>query len=582
MSNINVVLEAKKISDISGMFFVPDYQRGYRWGEHQVKTLLSDVWSAANSQAQVDYCLQPIVLKKMFKEGESEKYELIDGQQRLTTIYILLSYLKGHAVSWLELNFSLDYQTRTDTAKFLDDMNEQDAASNIDFQHIYNAYKYVGEWFAEVFEGSANKIGAGQNKLYSYMVEHLKVIWYEAGEDEDSNKMFTRLNIGRIKLTNAELIKALFLKGNSIEENNVERLEISMQWDSMEKTLCSENDEFWYFLTRENPRLYPTRIEFLFDLMAGKKAGEREAYFTFFKFDSMIREESGKKVWEKIVNNFLRLKEWYEDKEFYHKIGYLISSGSATMAEIFAVAQDKRKSEFKRSLELMIKKSIDIGAEHIEDYLELSYEKAKDKGRISKLLLLFNVISILKEEVYQRFPFSQYNTEEWSLEHIHAQQSQGLKTVEIQKNWLRMHLKSLKDVLPGWDVELIAEVEAKSADGYVLTSTEFDELFEKVTARLSDGSDLEYLHSISNMALLTKTDNTALNNSTFDVKRNLIVEMDQRGEFIPYCTKMVFLKYYTPSGDNQVHFWSSKDRKAYVDAIKRVLSPFMTVKNQGV
>ena len=578
MSESSVVLEAKKTSDISGQFVVPDYQRGYRWGKQQVKTLLDDLWTAANAQVQADYCLQPIVLKKMFQDGEPAKYELIDGQQRLTTIYILLSYLKGHAVSWLELNFLLDYETRKDTAVFLNNMTEEGASSNIDFQHIFNANKYIDEWFSETFNGNANKIGAGQNKLYTYMVEHLKVIWYEAGAEEDSSKMFTRLNIGRIKLTNAELIKALFLKGNAIEENNRERLEISMQWDSMEKLLCSENDEFWYFLTRENPKRYPTRIEFLFDLMAGKTVGEREEYFTFFKFDFLIRENTGKKVWEDIVNNFLRLKEWYEDNEFYHKIGYLISSGSTTMAEIFAAAQDKRKSEFKSCLEDMIKKSIDINAEGVEDYFELSYES--DKQSISKLLLLFNVMSILKEEVYQRFPFSKYNTAEWSLEHIHAQQSQGLKTTEVQKKWLQMHLKSLKDVLPEGETELIEDVEAKSAEGYALTGTEFTELFEKVTAKLSEGSDLEYLHSISNMALLTKTDNAALNNSTFDVKRNQIVEMDQKGEFIPYCTKMVFLKYYTPSGDNQVHFWGSKDRKAYVEAIKRILSPFMTFKEK--
>ena len=80
------------------------------------------------------------------------------------------------------------------------------------------------------------------------------------------------------------------------------------------------------------------------------------------------------------------------------------------------------------------------------------------------------------------------------------------------------------------------------------------------------------------MALLAKSDNAALNNSTFDVKRNIIVEMDRRGAFIPYCTKMVFLKYYTPSADNQVHFWGTKDRKAYVDAIVNKLTPFMTFK----
>ena len=79
------------------------------------------------------------------------------------------------------------------------------------------------------------------------------------------------------------------------------------------------------------------------------------------------------------------------------------------------------------------------------------------------------------------------------------------------------------------------------------------------------------------MALLAKDDNAALNNSTFDVKRNQIVCMDQKGAFIPYCTKMVFLKYYTPSNENQIHFWGQKDREAYIKAMQTILEPYMSL-----
>ena len=52
--------------------------------------------------------------------------------------------------------------------------------------------------------------------------------------------------------------------------------------------------------------------------------------------------------------------------------------------------------------------------------------------------------------------------------------------------------------------------------------------------------------------------------------------MDRRGQFIPFCTKMVFLKYYTPSEGNQLHFWGRADRIAYVEAMNTVLSPYLT------
>lgn len=85
----------------------------------------------------------------------------------------------------------------------------------------------------------------------------------------------------------------------------------------------------------------------------------------------------------------------------------------------------------------------------------------------------------------------------------------------------------------------------------------------------------EYLHSIANLALLNTADNAALNNSTFDVKRNKIIEMDRNGQYIPFCTKMVFLKYYTPSENNDLHFWGQPDRIAYVNEINKVLEGYL-------
>ena len=118
---------------------------------------------------------------------------------------------------------------------------------------------------------------------------------------------------------------------------------------------------------------------------------------------------------------------------------------------------------------------------------------------------------------------------------------------------------------------------------YLLDSMNvFDNIFNEVCNVLSEDGDSEYIHTLSNMALLKKNDNAALNNSTFDVKRNKIVEMDQKGAFIPYCTKMVFLKYYTPSNDNQVHFWGKKDRDAYLAAMAKVLKPYLTIINKSL
>lgn len=85
MAETNVILDTKNVNDISGNFIVRSYQRGFRW-DTQVLTLLNDIKENGDN----DYCLQPIVVKKI----NDDAYELIDGQQRLTTLYIILQYIQ--------------------------------------------------------------------------------------------------------------------------------------------------------------------------------------------------------------------------------------------------------------------------------------------------------------------------------------------------------------------------------------------------------------------------------------------------------------------------------------------------------
>lgn len=570
----NVILEAKPIGNIKGNFYVPRYQRGYRWTDSQVKTLLNDLWENCNQETKKEYCLQPVVVRKR----SNEDYELIDGQQRFTTTLIILYYIR-RIFPFVQVNYTLEYETRKSTSVFLANINEDDAHNNIDFFHIYNANKCIDNWLNEKFGDDANRRSTALFNIMDYLINKVKVIWYEVDDGEDSIALFTRLNIGRIQLTNAELIKALLLKSYNDTDIDKEKIERSIQWDSIEKELRSEKDELWYFLTTMHASTYPTRIELLFDMMSGKTDYEKEKYFTFFWFEQEIKAHGIKAIWEDIQKNFLQIKEWYTDALFYHKIGYLISSGSKTMSDIFLLAKDKRKSVFIKELDTLIAESINFKLKDGETYSDLNY---KDNYReISNLLLLFNVESIIKKDVYQRFPFSKYNTAEWSLEHIHAQNSQGLKKKETQLEWIAMHLNSVKAVSENGKYDtLITEMEDIINKGDIDVRNTFDELFNKVCSALSNDNSADFVHTISNMALLAKNNNAALNNSTFDVKRNLIVSMDQKGAFIPYCTKMVFLKYYTPSKENQIHFWGQDDRKAYIAALSEILHPYMSLINK--
>lgn len=494
------------------------------------------------------------------------QYDLIDGQQRLTTIYILLRYAHQNY-------FSFEYETREKTKDFLNNMDPQLAQTNIDFFHIYQAYTTIKDWLEETFPADTD---SHLYKLCNYVGEKVKVIWYEVGAEADPIALFTRLNIGKIQLTNAELIRALFLSDTPNGMENRRKYEMAIQWDDIEKQLRDDDGAFWAFITRKRAEDYPTRIDILFDLMCHKQDAEKDPLFTFFKMEEHLKHSDRDSVWQEVINGFLQLKEWYKDNVYYHKIGYLIASGSNTMADLFDEARGKRKSEFKDRLDELIAESITWRTNDKDSYWDLDYHK--DYNRICRILLLFNVQSIISYCVRQRFPFNEYNNEEWSIEHIHAQNSEGLKTVDLQLEWLEWHLPSLKAIHRDEpDNELVRDVE-KVIDGIRQSGrfirSDFEDIFRRVVNDLSDTTDTDYINTLSNLALLSCCHNTCLSNSTFDVKRNLIIKMDKSGEFIPYCTKMTFLKYYENSSDVQVHFWGQKDREAYLQAIQHVIAPY--------
>lgn len=555
----SIVLETRLVGDITGEFFVPSYQRGYRWGREEVLRLLEDVYS----NGKRNYCLQPIVVK-----SKGTSYELIDGQQRLTTLYLIYRYMKSVNDFFPEPSFSITYQTREQSAEYLENVDAARKEENIDFWFISNAYEAIKEWF-EV-DPQIRVL-----HIFEYFKEDVKIIWYEVNESEDSIALFERLNIGKIPLTSAELVKAMFLSQEAQTSGIGNRQhEIALQWDNIERSLQAES--LWFFLTNETRAIYQTRIDLVLELIAEKPEDIRDQYFTFFYFDNQRAKKDLTEIWGEIQDAFLLLKDWYEDHDLYHRIGYLIASESTSLLELFNLGKGKSKKQFANVLEEKIESSVRL--KEGKTYADLSYENDGDKKLITKVLLLFNIESVRKlDNKSQRFPFDEYKAKPgcplWSLEHIHAQQSEVGKKQEVWREWLSLQIESLASIALESD-DLLARMK-KAVDKPTLEQTEFEALREEAEKALSVQGNVEYMHSIANLALLNTSDNAALNNSTFDVKRNAIVEMDKRGQFIPFCTKMVFLKYYTPSEDNQLHFWGESDRRAYVEAINKTIGSYL-------
>ena len=273
-------LEMKLIDNISGKFVVKLYQRGYRWGKSEVERLLDDVYNLLGSDATnlnrmknaKNYCLQPVVVKNL----GNEEFELIDGQQRLTTLFLIYKYMQ------YQPNFSLDYERSNLSAKFLHNVDLSLEDKNIDFWFMANAYKTIENWFEEKIAGGKNNLRTVSRNLENLFAYNVQIIWYEVDETENTIDLFTRLNIGKIPLTSAELVKAMFLSRENLGMEERRQNEIALQWDNIEKEL--HNDSLWYFLTNNSAEKYQTRIDLILDLMSAKKLGDKEKYATFFLF----------------------------------------------------------------------------------------------------------------------------------------------------------------------------------------------------------------------------------------------------------------------------------------------------------
>ncbi len=570
-------LTHKTIGAIRGRFFVPDYQRGYRWDKNDVTRMLDDIWGSKGQ----DYSLQPIVVKlhQMGKSEAEHEWELIDGQQRLTTLYLILHYMQQQGWKKMGAPYFLCYKTRPGSQTYLDKLDKSSHNDNIDYWHLYRAHRRIAAWFRRHGDAFAQEDAA--NTLHSYLFKSVRVIWYEAPANTDATALFIRLNVGRIPLTDAELIKAALLSIVNRVHSMGRAHEIAAQWDVIEHDL--HDPDIWAFVAglsaSVGDEMYPTRISLLLDTLADETAplcGKRPRYHTFGVLGCEI-ERDFSVFWKKIVALHAQILGWADLPKIYNKIGFLVASGD-DFSKLAHAAQGKRKSEFETFLVDRIRAHVKVKD---ADLAGLNYEeKRRGHPKLLQLLLLMNVETTT--QCGMRFPFSRHVEQHWSLEHIHAQSAETLNKADQWKTWLIDHKSALNAVISDWSTSEIAqltcEVDAAIADLNAGKSGSFSgEHFNALSVRVlkilnqDDAPD----HSLRNMALLSSGDNSRLSNSVFEVKRQMILELDRKGNYVPVCTRNVFLKYYAQADAQQPHFWSESDKNSYFKEARNRLKPYL-------
>ncbi len=594
-------IELKSISELLGMkFFIPSYQRGYRWTEQQVKDLLDDVnefVSKKHGDETTWYCLQPLVVRKMEEsdsrlEKEADKndwYEVIDGQQRLTTIFIILNLLDNQQLSLL-------YQTRPRSKDFLKNIKNDQEDSSIDFHFMLEAKKTAIEWTGD------------KPNLVQKLKENCKVIWYET--EENAYDVFKRLNSGKISLSNAELVKALLLKDDNFvgldrDALKLKQLEMAGEWDRMEQTL--HDDSFWYFINPEpeDARFNCTRIDFLLELILRCLKStdgsflydvdselKRNNYYIFSIYSELIQKEGYAKQWELIQKYFRTIKSWYDDRVKYHYIGYLMNLKGGDKKDTLRTLlceSEKPKDEFLEMIKGKCKATIGITDDNNTVYCD-KWEYGKNNNEIHNVLLLFNLATTQNQvSEVSRYPFDKHfqaAKKKWSLEHIHAQNEKR------KDNWSKDELDKIKSYIRQCkyikenDKTNIAEEFSKTLSS---ESIKDERIYTIVIGALmgiaikKDGEnftlteDFEKDDHLTNMALLQGDKNAAFNNKTYPEKREKLAEyenVEKTSMFVPVCTRNVFFKHYSPNSTNPL-FWDEQAGLEYVKAMMKVVAAYL-------
>lgn len=577
-------------------FIIPSYQRGYRWTRKEVTRLILDVLYYNEDKDGKFYCLQPLVVRHKELHGE-HIWRVIDGQQRLTTIFLLLNYLIKDG-----RKYTLEYERDNVLSRILSQNSEIDPDENCEVYHLTSAMRSIDEFFKDRPEADEQKkllLGNILNKC-SFILYVMKEDDIEDNRvlDEMEHDLFNNLNSGKISLTESELIKALLLHniGETKVVKEIKQISIAEELDNMERTL--REDEMWYFLAGD--RTKPSScIDYLYKVLYLAKNGkipDNIDYPIFSKLeDEMQTDDEMFAKWKDIKKCFYIITGWYNDPLTYNLIGYLegrkIPKNSNSdfppyreelLADLykFVTTENEGKKlptneDFVNYVKRLCRNSIPA------NFLNLRFDT--DKNGVFNLLFLFNIALIINHKrkgkknsdakssgkgnqtSISRFPFHVFHTLNWNVEHISPQNPKD-------KNKLYNSLCELKSEygkLPKEVEKLYAKLDGNKDN---LDSLNYDPEFISLSLDLIP--DKPQVMLLGNLTLLTEHDNKGIGNKFYFDKRNKLNQYQSEGSFIPAATLNVFSKWYTENPEGYV-LWGSRDQEAYLNAIDRTINEFI-------
>lgn len=557
------------IKDLKNYHFeIPVYQRGFRWTRQQMKELIEDLYDFTDDNDRDTYCLQNVTVRKKIDEKNNTVFEVIDGQQRLTAIWILVvAFMSTPVYSFQSLpSYTLEYAAKPELTAFVADLFSAVKTNkslpvnrkpkSIDSSFIDDALSYItGEfnyrganYLLALLSIFGAKFQNGEKKIC--------FLWNEIGQAEEDDEKetnyvierFSNLNAGKIPLTESELIKAYFIDFLS-KESKDKIAEFSLQWEEIEKGLNSK--EFWSFIS--SGKYEETRIDYLFRIylysyrrVTGEVIGLSEQHASSRKICEILKENDACEIWNQVVQIYDTLKDWFNDYYFYHMIGLIIAieenDASEIVEEIYAQFTKDNKTDFKEYLKKRVREeacykipfgdmqkdwakssSLDIVLEGTEEK-EISY--IKNKSLIKPILLLFNIsllvnaYSINSDNATERFPFLIYKCKETpiEIEHINPHHLEGKKanravySPDEKKTWAEQTISIIVD--SNRREELLRKI--NEADWGNPRNKALNNLIEDIEAAAE-------VNDLSNLTLVDKNLNIRYGDNFFKEKRRHIL-----------------------------------------------------------
>lgn len=272
-------------------FYIPRYQRGYRWKSRQVSQLIDDIDSFSPTESTPFYFLQALAVAE---DIENNRVNVVDGQQRLTTLNLIL----GEKSSELPIDYAREANQALD-------------------QHFKNMVE-------DVIKEKLGEIGTERRTEFCKKIKGCcKFLYYEVDKDKELST-FYELNSGKIPAKDSELVKCVMLTLGNDESSDITNAR-AVEWDEIERKL--NDNSFFSFCTPRDTWRKDDRMTVLLRY-AGLTPTPQEQREEVFPFLTRILDELKTKsritIWKMIYSVFYRLLEWYNDPLMYHAFGAIV------------------------------------------------------------------------------------------------------------------------------------------------------------------------------------------------------------------------------------------------------------------